>query len=328
LAAVAELRRLAELTGARLATTLPARNLFAGHPLDVAVAGTFSTAAGFELLAQSDLVLAFGASLNSFTTLDRTLFKRASVVQIDSDARSIGRFLKPEVGVVADARATARALVRELESRGGARSKRIPVDVTEAPQLHLAPGSPGRLDVRAVMSELDRILPLPRALVFDGGNQALTSISYLRQNDPGAFAWTNEYYAIGCGLGVAMGAAVARSDGITILVTGDGALMMSLADLDTAARLKLRLIIVVADDGALGTEVQYLRDRGLATTVATYRNPDLAQLATAAGFQAVTVTRMEDLRRIEDSVARSAPLFIRCMVGGDVITEFASNQRQ
>jgi thiamine pyrophosphate-dependent acetolactate synthase large subunit-like protein len=331
--ATAELRRLADMTRAVLATSLPARNLFAGHPLDAGVAGTFSSPVGLGLLARSDVLLAFGASLNAFTTLDGRLFEKAKVVQVDCDRRAIGQHLPVDIGVVADAGAAARALNRELESRGWRAATVTDQGVAASLSAYRLQdsfhdsGSPGALDVRTVMLELDRILPSSRAVVFDGGNQALTSIRYLVRSDPGAFAWTNEYYAIGCGLGVALGATVARPDRTTVFVTGDGALMMSLADLDTAARLRLPLVIVVADDGALGTEAHYLRDRSLPSTAATYRNPDLARLGEAAGLEAVTLAQMADLEHVEERVASlRRPLLVHCKVNGEIVPEIADSR--
>ena len=62
------LRRLGELSGAILATSAVANGLFADDPFAVGISGGFATPVGQRLLAEADLIVAFGASLNVWTT--------------------------------------------------------------------------------------------------------------------------------------------------------------------------------------------------------------------------------------------------------------------
>ena len=62
------LRRLGELSGAVLATSAVANGLFAGDPFAVGISGGFATPLGQRLLAEADVIVAFGASLNVWTT--------------------------------------------------------------------------------------------------------------------------------------------------------------------------------------------------------------------------------------------------------------------
>ncbi len=59
------LRALGERLGAVLATTAVANGLFAGDPFDLGISGGFSTPVAQRLLKESDLIIAFGAALNS-----------------------------------------------------------------------------------------------------------------------------------------------------------------------------------------------------------------------------------------------------------------------
>src|SRR4051794_3757761 len=62
------LRRLAELSGAILATSAVANGLFAQDPFAVGISGGFATPTAQRLLAEADVIVAFGASLNAWTT--------------------------------------------------------------------------------------------------------------------------------------------------------------------------------------------------------------------------------------------------------------------
>src|SRR5207244_3964187 len=85
------LQALGERLGAVLATSGGAHGLFTGVPTSVGIAGGFSSPLAFELLGQADLVLAFCASLNHWTTHKGTLFADDTrIVQIDLDGEALG----------------------------------------------------------------------------------------------------------------------------------------------------------------------------------------------------------------------------------------------
>ena len=115
------LRQLGELSGAVLATSAVANGLFAGDPYAVGIAGGFSSPVAARLLAESDLVVSFGAALNQWTTRHGTLIAQgARVAQVDLDADAIGAHRPVQLGVVGDALATAEALVAELGDNASA----------------------------------------------------------------------------------------------------------------------------------------------------------------------------------------------------------------
>jgi len=80
---------LAERSGALLSTTLPTRGLFEGNPYAIGIAGGWSSDFTTELFAESDLVIAIGASLTGFTTHFGRLYPKARVVQIDANPRAV-----------------------------------------------------------------------------------------------------------------------------------------------------------------------------------------------------------------------------------------------
>ena len=78
---------------------------------------------------------------------------------------------------------------------------------------------------------------------------------------------------------------------------GDGGALMALGELETAARLGLRLLIVVYDDAAYGAEVHHFGPHGHPLDAVRFPDTDLAALARAAGGAGVTVRAVEDLAR-------------------------------
>ena len=113
----AEQIRLAEASGALLATTAMARGLFNGDPWTVDVMGGFATAPMAELIQGADVIVAFGASLNRWTTRNGELVGDASVVQVDIDRAAFCLHRRVDATVTGDAALTAHAVAEALEGR-------------------------------------------------------------------------------------------------------------------------------------------------------------------------------------------------------------------
>lgn len=320
------LKRLGELTGALLATSLPGSALFDGDPYDIGVCGTYSTALASDLIPQVDCVLAFGATLNPWTTYNNTLFPRAHVIQVDADPESLGRFLDIDLGIAGDARQVAEALVALLEQRGhaqpGFRTPGFKATIASfIPESdHVDRSKPDLLDPRSLMLELNRLLPGGRILCIDGGQHARFAIRNLRVAAPRNFMQAVEAGSIGLAMGAGVGAAVGRPGELVVVCAGDAAMMMSLGDLETAVRLRLKLLVVVSNDAALGAEVNVLSALGMDTSQAQIAAPSFEAIARAMGAQAATVRNTRDLRVIADWLASPAgvPLVLDCHVNPEV----------
>jgi acetolactate synthase-1/2/3 large subunit len=320
-----ELQRLGEVIGALMATSLKGSSFFRTDPYNIGVFGTLSTPLASELLSEADLVLAFGASLNQFTTYRGDLLRRKRVIHFDSDSNALGRYHPADVAVLGDARQSAASLIAELDRRGhqavGYRTREIAERIAN---FRLADsvtdrGRRGALDPRMVMMALDKILPLERTLVVDGGHHWEFSVTHIGVPDPSALVLPNEYSSVGCGLAVALGVAVGRPDRLTVLDEGDGGLMMNLGDVDTAVRYGLRLVIIVSNDSAFGSEVHYLQVNGLPDEAARYQNPSFAAVAKSLGAVGLTIESLDHIDQVGAALASLAgPLVLDCKLTTEV----------
>jgi thiamine pyrophosphate-dependent acetolactate synthase large subunit-like protein len=298
------LERLAADIGAVLATTAQAKGLFAGNPFYVGGSGGFSSSLAEELLGEADLILAFGASLNYWTTRNREIFSpSARIVQCDIEPASIGLLTAVELGLEGDAAATAEALCNELSRRGayggGFHTPEIRKKIAAFRLDDFEDQGDGRtVDPRALMLALDSMLPRNRTVVIDSGHSMGWAILYLSAPDAQGFVFSNDFMAVGLGLGTAFGAAVARPDRLTVLAPGDGGMMMSLGELETFIRYKIPFLVVVINDAAYGAEVHLLKNVGLPNDRAFFRDNDFAAIATAMGAQGITVRSVGDLDQL------------------------------
>jgi thiamine pyrophosphate-dependent acetolactate synthase large subunit-like protein len=323
------LRRLGDATGALLATTLLAKGAFAGDPWSVGVAGGLGTPVGLEALREADLVLAFGTSLNPMTTYGGTVFPTARIVQVDTSPAAFGRHVAPDTAIQGDARAVAEALVAELERRAARpatlRTSDMAARLTDTGlrQRIVDQGRPGALDPRLVMLRLDEVLPKRRTVVVDSGRQLTFPSTYLSVSEPRSFLFPHDGGALGGALGVGLGAAVAAPDRTTVVCLGDGALMMSLADLDTAVRFRLPIVFVVSNSSGFAGAVITLRDAGLPDDPARYANPSFEAVARGLGAAGMTVTTLEDLDDVPARLAAAdGPLLVDCRTTSEVVPEW------
>ncbi|MBV8220320.1 MAG: thiamine pyrophosphate-binding protein, partial [Solirubrobacterales bacterium] len=142
---------------------------------------------------------------------------------------------------------------------------------------------------------------------------------------PDAHSWLfpNGFQAVGLGLGNAIGAAIAQPDRPTVAAIGDGGALMALAELETAARLKLMLLVVIYDDAAYGAEVHHFAPMGHDVSLVRFPDADLAGIARAAGAKAATVRRTEDLAVVEDWLVNpTGPLVLDVKVNPTICAEW------
>lgn len=314
---------LAERTGALLGTTLLTKGLFGGSPYDLGVVGGFPADPSIPLLGQVDAVLVFGAGLNTYTTAGGTLFQGASIVQVDIDPSRIGAVTEVDFGVVADTETTLRQLldVVPLASTADApfHQPDVLITLTHPPYSGSDNSSGDELDPCAVATTLDELLPDDRVLVLDSGRFTTAPGRFIGVRAPAGIRHTADGGSIGLGLGVALGAAIGRPDRTTTLFAGDGGFSMAIADLETAVRHHIPLVIVVMDDKAYGSERRLLLAAGLQPVQAQLPGVDFAAVARALGIDAATVRTVGELRVLAPELAdRRSPFLIHCHIRPDV----------
>jgi thiamine pyrophosphate-dependent acetolactate synthase large subunit-like protein len=329
--AAAELERLGQSIGAVLATSAPANGLFAGLPYALGISGGFASPFAARLLPTADVVLVFGASVNHWTTKHGAMIGReARVIQVDVEPRAIGRNRPADLAIIADAKATARALADELAGRGharpGFRTKQLADDIAKGAwrhDLYEDASTEEWIDPRTVSIALNELLPANRAVAVDSGHFLGYPSMYLEVPDARAWLFPNGFQAVGLGLGNAIGAAIAQPDRATVAAIGDGGAFMALGELETAARLKLTLLVVIYDDAAYGAEVHHFAPMGHDVSLVRFPDADLAGIARAAGAKAATVRRTEDLAVVQEWLLNPhGPLVLDVKVNPTICAEW------
>jgi acetolactate synthase I/II/III large subunit len=309
-----DLKALADIAGALLATSAAAKGLFRGSPWDLDISGGFASPLAAELIRDADLLVGWGCSLNMWTMRHGALIKPGTVVaQVDIESEALGGHRPVDLGVTGDVAAVAREVTGILAAdravagsadATGYRSPELRLRIEREVRWRDVPyddESDGRLiDPRTLSIALDDLLPAERTVAIDSGNFMGYPSMYLSVPDADGFCFTQGYQSIGLGLASAIGAAIARPDRLTLAALGDGGALMGVSELETAVRLRLPMVIVVYDDEAYGAEVHHFGPHGHPLDTVRFPPVNIAKIARGFGCSAVKVRQEADLANVSE----------------------------
>jgi thiamine pyrophosphate-dependent acetolactate synthase large subunit-like protein len=121
--------------------------------------------------------------------------------------------------------------------------------------------------------------------------------AYLRVPDEFGFCFTQAFQSIGLGLASGIGAGLAQPGRLPVIAAGDGGFLMSVADLETAVRLRRPMVVAVYNDAAYGAEVHHFTGADLGAV--TFPDSDIAAIARGFGAAGVTVRAAADMAAVE-----------------------------
>jgi len=262
--AQAEVVALAERLSIPVATSLNAKGtILDTHPLAVGVVGTYSRACANRAVGEADLVFFIGSHTGGQVTARWQVPKPGTrVVHLDIDAREIGRNYPTEQALLGDARTVLRQMLEEAakESAGKraqwvARVQQLVEEwrnsVAEKLSSEAMPMRPER-----VCREITRVLPENAVLVSDTGHSGIWTGAWVEFTRPGQ-RLIRCAGSLGWGFPGALGVKCALPDAPVVCFAGDGGFYYHLAELETAARYGINLVVVVNNNGALNQEIPH-----------------------------------------------------------------------
>ncbi len=284
---------LAERVGAAVYTAFRRFDAFPNdHPLYAGPLTLGVAPALLRPLAEADAVLALGTRLSDITTQGYRLPPpTAALIHADIDPDTVGAALAPAVGLVGDARLVAEDLLAALGAGprpAGARAAAAHAEylrLTAPRALHGSPAEP-----EGLAATLRAALPPEAAVVTDAGNFAPWIYRYVPHTRPGTmFGPTSG--AMGYAVPAAIGVKLATPDRPVVAIAGDGGFGMTMAEVQTAARLGLgAFVCIVMDNGLYGTIAAHQRREYPGRAVGTdLGEADFAAVARGLGAMAETV---------------------------------------
>jgi acetolactate synthase-1/2/3 large subunit len=321
-----EILKLADSTGAVIATTLMAKTWLSEDEFHVGISGNYATRTAMELFQDAEAVVAFGAGLNKYTTEHGYLYPAATFIQFDTKPHVVmGDGRSADIYVQSDARLGAHELRKALEERSvhhvGYRTpdtkERLATAWDDKEPYELDPGT---VDPRDVCLVLDEQIPADIGLVIGGGQNICFSTILMRKQRRMMLA--NQHFGcIGQGLTTAMGAMMATGRKPAFLMEGDAGFMMHLPEFETAVRYELPLLVVVMNDQLLGAEYHKAVVKGLNPDLARVSTPDLGSVGRALGGRGALIRTIPELETaVAEYVADPAPTVLDVRISTSVIS--------
>jgi len=316
---------LADRVGALLATSLQAKGFFAGHDYDIGIAGTYASAPSEHLFADADFVLGVGAELGYYTTEGGLLFPSAEVARIDIAPAPVELGVLPGLYARGDARRTVASINTILEERKvqkeGYRTDatREILGAADAPFESPVDG----LDPRRLLRCLAPALPRNPLITCGGGHFLGFAAMHFPLPDDADMQFSLQFGAVGQTLPVAFGIGAANPDRPHIVIEGDGSMMMNLQELDTVARYRQQMVLIVWNDSGFGAEVHKLRAKGFEPSLGAWQgSPDFVALAKAFGGDGVALEKEDDIgAAVAQGIAKGGLFVIDARVSPTAVSD-------
>lgn len=310
--ASAALQALQEQVRLPVATTVMGKGAVdETHPLSIGVATYFMGPNGATrylrpLIADADVVLLVGTRTNQNGTDSWQLYpKDATYIHIDVDGLEIGRNYEA-MRLAGDARLTLEALNKALAGKTrawAAREDATVASIRKGKQAHLQESEAVRtsaatpLRPERVMHELQSQLGPDDVVVADASYSSIWISNYLTALKGGQrFLTPRGLAGLGWGFPMALGAKLAQPASEVFCLVGDGGFGHVWSELETAARVNLKVTLLVLNNGILGYQkhAENVKFRSH-TSAVNFAPVDHAAIARACGCNGV---RIEDPARL------------------------------
>jgi acetolactate synthase-1/2/3 large subunit len=317
-----DLLAFAEATGIPVATAWTHDLIPSDHPLFAGRPGTIGTRAGNFCLQAADFLVVIGSRLNlrQISYNWARFAPDAFIAQVDIDTAELAKpFVRPALGIVADARCFLRTLAMRStavtlpdfgEWSRWCRGLQARYPVRQAHQT-LAPD----LNPYAVVDQIFAQLRDDEIIVCGNASACILPFQVARLRAGQRMFSNSGSASMGYDLPAAIGAALGGGGRRVICFAGDGSLQMNIQELQTLKTLGVPvLIIVLANGGYLSIRQTHENFFGRvvgATPESGVEFPDYSKIAAAYGLAAARISSPADLPALETMLTRNGPALIQ-----------------
>ncbi len=300
----AELRQFAELLGAPVTTSLGGKSSFPeNHPLSLGSGGNAVPKPVHHFVQNADVIIGIGCSFTE-TNFGIKFPKGKTFIHATLDPNHLNKDVVSSVGLVGDAKLTLTALTGEL--RQTIKANRDPSAVVKeitavreewmaewSPRLHSneSPLSPYR-----VIWELMNTVDVKNTIITHDAGSPRDQISpFWVSTEPLSYIGWGKTTQLGMGLGLAMGAKLAKPDKLCINLWGDAAIGFTGMDFETAVRERIPILSILLNNFSMAIELKVMP-----ISTEKYRSTDIsgdyAAMARAFGGYGERVTQPGEIK--------------------------------
>jgi acetolactate synthase-1/2/3 large subunit len=293
------LRELAELLEAPVTTSLQGKSAFPeNHPLSLGSGGRAVPEPVYHFLQNADVIFGIGCSFAT-TSYGIAMPRGKTMIHATLDPTDLNKDVPADHILVGDARLTLEALVAAVKDRlQGARGRAEAVagEINAVRSRWIGQWMP-RLTSNETPLSPYRVLwdlaqtvdPANTIITHDAGSPRDQLSPFWQSTAPLSYIGWGKTTQLGYGLGLAMGAKLARPEKLCINVWGDAAIGFTGMDFETAVRERIPILSILLNNFSMAIELPVMK-----AATAKYRSTDIsghyADMARAFGGYGERVT--------------------------------------
>ena len=326
-----ELKALAEAWNIPVTTSIEGKSAFPeNHALSLGGGGRANPRAVKRFLAEADVILGIGCSF-ALTAFGVQMPPGKTIIHATLDSMDLNKDVAAQHGLIGDAKLTLRALSAAMATHDRAPADaraEVPARIAELRAAWLAEWAPklendaAPINPYRVIAELNRLVDKSKTIItHDAGSPRDQLTPFWESTEPLSYIGWGKTTQLGYGLGLAMGAKLARPDHLCINVWGDAAIGFTGMDLETAARERIPILSILFNNFSMAIEIPIMP-----VSQAKYGSNDIsghyADMARAFGCYGERVTEPSDivaaLKRGIEATQRGQPALLEFITDKEI----------
>jgi acetolactate synthase-1/2/3 large subunit len=299
-----ELKQLAELLAIPVTTSLGGKSAFPEtHALSLGSGGLAIPQTVRTFLDKSDLILGIGCSFTE-TNFGVKMPAGAKIIQATLDPSDINKDIPVALGVAGDAKLVLQGLIGEVQKIHGKSAKdpkTVAREIADTYEPWLAKWMPKLtsdsvpLNPYRVIWDLQKTVDVANTIItHDAGSPRDQLSPFWRPTTPLSYLGWGKTTQLGYGLGLAMGAKLAKPDKLCMNVWGDAAIGFTGMDFETAVRERIPILSILLNNFSMAIELKVMP-----VSTEKYRSTDIsgdyAAMARAFGGYGERVEKPADI---------------------------------
>jgi tartronate-semialdehyde synthase len=229
-----------------------------GHRLYAGQMGIQAGAAssGNEVFLGADVVLGIGCRFTDRHTVNVAVYQgERKFIHIDIDPAEIGKIIKTELGICADAARAVPMLLEAAKASGGARKREgpaVPYAELRKKYIHMPDAAKPVMDPREVFQVINAVFDDETQYTTGCGITQIWSGQYQRVNKPRKYFPSGGAGTLGFDIPAAIGAVAGSGGKKTVCMIGDFGFTFLVEELGVAAAYKLPIVVLIINNAYLG----------------------------------------------------------------------------
>ncbi|MFZ8896473.1 MAG: acetolactate synthase large subunit [bacterium] len=261
-------------------------------------------------IAHSDLILNVGHDVVEKPPFFMHVDDGRTVIHVNFRTAEVDPVYFPQVEVVGDIANSVWQIKQALTAQEHWDFNYF-LQIRERVEAHLLEGADDpRFPIypQRLVADIRKVMPDDGIIALDNGVYKIWFARNYRAHLPNTVLLDNALATMGAGLPSALAAQIVFPERRVMAICGDGGFLMNSAEMETAVRLKLNLIVLILRDNAYGMIKWKQSNMGFPNWGLDFGNPDFVKYAESYGAHGHRVASAEGL----------APLLEQCYQAGGV----------